>query len=512
MRRAAAAVVAPVLVIAGLVAAAPAAEAQHPGANGVITSIEGGVWSGTSLPGGPHACCSPFDGPNVIAPEQAVWGPDGVSVAVVGDWVRDGRPGGPGSLEILLYDSVAETVRSLGLADDSRPDFSPDGAQVVITRDADLVVLDVATGAMARQLTTTPGLAEVDPTWSADGATIAFATPAGVSVVPAAGGDSQQVRAGASGPQYSADGRHLAYLVGQQLMLADADGAHEVDTTLTIYGYTWSPDSTSFVVSADVGLISDTAEVVITTLTGQVLSTGPGAVSSTSFSWQPVPAPEPVVVVPLASVSGSLSSFARSSELRVRWTASDLVSPVVGTDVRYRRASALGGGFSSYRWWQSDTAARSAVLPATPGYRYCFSTRARNQAGAQSGWSTEKCATVPFDDRALTAAGAWVRVSRDGFLRGTASRTTERWASLSSAPGYVREVGVIASTGPRGGTLAVLVGAHRVGTISLYSATPRDRAFVVLPRLDTARYGVIRLVVLSAGKTVRIDALATSAR
>jgi hypothetical protein len=499
--------VVPLLVLGGLVAAAPAARAQHPGANGVITSVSEAVWSGSIVDGVERACCSPV-GPQMIATEQAVWGPDGVSVAVVGQWIRDG---GPAGLEILVYDAVADTVRSLGLADDSRPDFSPDGSQLVITRGGDLVVLDVATGAVVRTLTSTPAVAEVDPTWSADGSTIAFATPSGVSVVPAAGGACTPLRAGASGPQYSGDGKHLAYLVGQQLMLADADGAHEVDSTLTIYSYTWSPDSTSFVVSADLGLVSDTSEVVITTLSGHVVAAGPGAVSSSSFSWQPVPAPEPGVVVPLASVSGSTSSFSRSSLLRVRWTASDLVSTVVGTDVRYRRASALGGAYSTYRWWRSDTAARSAVLPATPGYRYCFSTRARNQAGAQSVWSAEKCATVPLDDRALAANGSWVRVSRDGFLRGTASRTTQKGASLTSAPGYVREVGIIASTGPNGGRVAVLVGSHRVGTISLVSATHKDRALLTLPRLHTGRFGAVRLVVISSGRTVRIDGLATSA-
>ena len=163
MRRAVAVLVVPVLVLAGFLVAAPAAQAQHPGANGLITSIEGGVWSGGVRPDGTfRSCCDPFpDDANpakpLIAPEQAVWGPDGVSVAVVGDWSNDPKVTG---LEILVYDSVADTVRSLGAADDSRPDFSPDGSQLVITRLGDLVVLDVATGAVVRTLTSTPAVAE----------------------------------------------------------------------------------------------------------------------------------------------------------------------------------------------------------------------------------------------------------------------------------------------------------------------------------------------------------------
>lgn len=210
-------------------------------------------------------------------------------------------------------------------------------------------------------------------------------------------------------------------------------------------------------------------------------------------------------------MSGAEASYAGSSSVVVRWTASDLVSPVVSTDVRYRRSDALGGGTTSYRPWIAGSTARRATLDAVPGHRYCFSSRARNQAGAVSGWSPEKCTVVPFDDRQLTASGNWARVSRDGFLRGTATRSSQKYASLTSTAGFVREVGVIASTGPNGGRVAVLVGGHRVGTISLVSATNRDRAFVMLPRLAERRYGPIRLVVLTSGKTVRIDGLAASA-
>lgn len=518
MRRAALVLV-PLLVVTGLVAAAPAAVAQHPGANGVITNIEGFVWSGTFAPDGTErACCGVQGDPESalpsIAPEEAIWGPDGRTVAVVGEWVNDPTNAG---LEILVYDVVDDEIRSIGTADDSRPDFSPDGSQLVISRGGDLMIVDVASGAPVRQLTSTPGVDEVDPSWSPDGGSIAFATAAGVSVLPAAGGPSAPLVDAAAEPQYSGDGAHLAYLVGTQLWVSDADGTSPVDTGIRATEYTWSPDSTRFAVvidSAEMGEEWQSAETWVTSIDGEPLSASPanGSASASSWSWQPVQAPEPGVVAPTSGVSGAASAFSRSSTLTVRWTASDLVSPVTSTDVRYRRASALGGPYTSYRWWINRTTTRLATLDAVPGYRYCFSSRARNEAGAVSAWSEEKCTTVPFDDRQLTARGDWVRVSREGFLRGTASRTTDQWASLSTAPGYVREVGVIASTGPNGGRVAVLVGSHRIGTISLYSATAKDRTVLMLPRLAKGRYGSVRLVVLTSGRTVRIDGLATSAR
>jgi hypothetical protein len=510
-------VLAPALLLAGLVAAAPAASAQQPGANGEITSVDQAVWSGTTRPNGTfRACCDPFpdeanpDKP-IVATEQAVWGPDGRTVAVVGTWVRDG---GPGADELLVFDIVADTLRSIGAADDSRPDFSPDGSQVVIARGGDLVVLDLATGAVVRALTDTPGVVETDPSWSPDGTTIAYATAAGVSTLPAAGGTGTLRLPGASAPQFSGDGEHLAYLAGGELVVAAADGTGGVSTGLPTYAFAWAPDSTLLAGHVESALLPDAwagSDTWVFTPEGAPVRAIPGGSSSSSFSWQPVPAPEPAVVTPSSSVSGAASSYAGSSAVLVRWTASDLVSPVVSTDVRYRRADALGGGATSFRPWITASTARRATLDAVPGHRYCFSSRARNEAGAVSGWSPEKCSVVPFDDRQLSATGAWARVSRDGFLRGTATRTSQKYAALTSAPGFVREVGVIASTGPNGGRVAVLVGGRRVGTISLVSATNRDRAFVMLPRLAERRYGPIRLVVLTSGRTVRIDGLAASA-
>lgn len=517
MRRTALVLV-PLLVASGLVAAAPAAVAQHPGANGEITSIDQFVWSGGTRPDGTfRACCDPFpDATNpdkpLVAPEQAVWGPDGRTVAVVGTWVRDG---GPGANEVLIYDSVGDELRSIGLADDSRPDFSPDGSHLVLARDGDLVVVDVATGLDVRPLTTTPGVAERDPSWSPDGATIAFATAEGVSFVPAAGGAATPAVAGAGAPQFAGDGEHLAYLKDGELVVAAADGTGGASTGVPAYSYTWAPDSTAFAGLVELAVLGDawqSSDTWVFSVDGQPVRAIGGGSSAGSFSWQPVQAPQPVVVAPTSGVSGSSSAFSRSSTLTVRWTASDLVSPVVSTDVRYRRASALGGPYTSYRWWINRSTSRTAALAAVPGYRYCFSSRARNEAGAQSAWSDEKCTTVPFDDRQLTARGDWVRVSRQGFLRETASRTTDQWASLSAGPGYVREVGVIASTGPNGGRVAVLVGSRRIGTISLVSATAKDRTLLMLPRLAQGKYGSVRLVVLTSGKTVRIDGLAISAR
>lgn len=253
-------VLAPLLLLAGLVAAAPAASAQQPGANGEITSVDQAVWSGTTRPDGTfRSCCDPFpDDANpskpIVATEQAVWGPDGRTVAVVGTWVRDG---GPGTNELLIFDIVTDTLRSLGAADDSRPDFSPDGSHVVIARGGDLVIIDIATGAVVCTLTETPGVVESDPSWSPDGATIAYATAAGVSTLPAQGGTGTLRVPDASAPQFSGDGAHLAYLKGGELFIAAADGSGGASTGLPTYAYAWAPDSTEIAGHVESALLPD---------------------------------------------------------------------------------------------------------------------------------------------------------------------------------------------------------------------------------------------------------------
>jgi len=75
-----------------------------------------------------------------------------------------------------------------------------------------------------------------------------------------------------------------------------------------------------------------------------------------------------------------------------------------------------------------------------------------------------------------------------------------------------RQIGVVATTCPTCGAVAVYVGASKVGTINL--ARPRgtiSRALVMLPRFTSKKSGVIRLVTTTKGRLVKIDGLATSA-
>lgn len=109
----------------------------------------------------------------------------------------------------------------LRLVTPSDPQLSPDGNRVVFVRsyvdvDADenrsmLAVLDLASG---RQRTLTEGPMDANPSWSPDGATLAFTRGESLRLLPFDGGESTELlhARGLGGLTWSPDGERLAYV------------------------------------------------------------------------------------------------------------------------------------------------------------------------------------------------------------------------------------------------------------------------------------------------------------
>ena len=153
----------------------------------------------------------------------------------------------------------------------------------------------------------------------------------------------------------------------------------------------------------------------------------------------------------------------------------------------------------------------SLGVTGAPGYRYCFRVSAKDKAGNVSAPVGPRCIAVPYDDRALTASTGWTRATAAGWLSGTYTSTTRKGASQAlSLTVRTRQVGVVAYTCPTCGSLAVYVGATKVGSLSLVSATA-TRRLLLLPRFTSARTGVVKVVVTSTGKLRRLDGLAVTA-
>ena len=134
------------------------------------------------------------------------------------------RGGQTGIWRMTLDSSKPERI-----CDGDQTEWSPDGAQIVLRREEQIVTRELATGREQR-------LSPQDwphcsgPAWSPDGRQIAFACrwEAGnaVFLVPTTGGQPQPVydKQGACEPHWSPDGKRLVYETETHLYTIDPDG------------------------------------------------------------------------------------------------------------------------------------------------------------------------------------------------------------------------------------------------------------------------------------------------
>jgi uncharacterized protein YjbI with pentapeptide repeats len=210
------------------------------------------------------------------------------------------------------------------------------------------------------------------------------------------------------------------------------------------------------------------------------------------------------------------ATYSLDKRVLVSWSAVDAGTGVAASSVRYTRAPATGGAASAWIYptgWSAVTGS-SITFSGTTGYRYCFSVRSRDKLGNVSAWTPSRCTTTPRDDRSLAVkSGSWTRSKATGYLNGTYSQASRRGSTLvSSSELTVRQVGVTARRCPTCGAVALYVDGVRQGVISLYSPTVVKRAVVMLPRLTTQWRGRIKIVVVTSGKSVRLDGVVVSSR
>ncbi|MEJ1931329.1 S9 family peptidase [Nostoc sp. NIES-2111] len=154
---------------------------------------------------------------------------------------RDGQGyiHGPHRTRLYLYNLEAKKPELLTTEafDESDPEISPDGKQIVFTskrgpgdpdrgNNSDLWIVDAKPGSTPRRLTTWTG-SDSNPTWSPDGKYIAYTQGAQASgsaysmsrlmIVPAAGGEAKMLSAsldrGVSSPKFTNDSQAVDFLV-----------------------------------------------------------------------------------------------------------------------------------------------------------------------------------------------------------------------------------------------------------------------------------------------------------
>jgi hypothetical protein len=215
------------------------------------------------------------------------------------------------------------------------------------------------------------------------------------------------------------------------------------------------------------------------------------------------------------SVAPARLAVARlSSSVKISWSGSDVGSGVASYQLRYRVARP-DGGFGSWRHptaWQSFPASSNSVTAVglNRGYDYCYSVRAVDKAGNDSQWSAAHCTARALDDRTLVAASSgWRRGSGSHWWNATVTSSKHRGARLTLRHVRLDRVGIVATRCASCGSVAVFVGTHRVGVISLRTASTHYRQLILLPQFSL-RTGSVSVKVISTGQPVQIDGVAVS--
>ncbi|MHB8629418.1 MAG: TolB family protein [Aggregatilineales bacterium] len=201
-----------------------------------------------------------------------------------------------GLLTVLSGLSYGQRTDAKELYGATSPVWSPDGQHVayVIQQTVqqqnrpDLYLFDVG-GSTATKLAENAS----GPTWSPDGQKIAYTGYDGsnetINFIDVKSRKSTQLTIGYD-PAWSPNGKHLAYLVGQTLHMANADGAPPrrpiTDSTVQVWSYGWSPDGSQIAFVAQ-GQTDGTTVLYVSNPDGSALHKIADSTYDASLAWSP---------------------------------------------------------------------------------------------------------------------------------------------------------------------------------------------------------------------------------
>jgi hypothetical protein len=209
---------------------------------------------------------------------------------------------------------------------------------------------------------------------------------------------------------------------------------------------------------------------------------------------------------PTASLTQPSKTVTISTSITLAWNANDTGgSGLDDFDIRVKSAkfNANFGAFTQPASLQHLTGATKAFTAAT-GTSYCFSVRARDNAGNLSAFSAQKCTMVPVDDKTATASTGWSRkTGQAGAFKGTLSVSSTKNKTLTLTGVHAKQIGVMVKECSNCGTLLITFGGQS------FSANTAGSGFAVwsIPATSTVRTSNLVLKVFSSGKPVQIDGI-----
>ncbi|MCB0880374.1 MAG: hypothetical protein KDC46_15485 [Thermoleophilia bacterium] len=191
-----------------------------------------------------------------------------------------------------------------------------------------------------------------------------------------------------------------------------------------------------------------------------------------------------------------------SEHIRVKPTAWDDRGGYVEVRMESQTASASSTRFSE---WSPAQLESQEVTLEDRGETTCYRARAIDEVGNEA-LSAPRCTTLPLDDTDLNWRGAWDELDVSRAWNGTLHRTTRRWSQLTYRIADPTPLLVVTRC-PKCGTIAVYHGTKRVGVYRLAASRTQYRRVIRLRRLTRPASRPLRIVSLTNGRPVYIDAL-----
>ena len=188
------------------------------------------------------------------------------------------------------------------------------------------------------------------------------------------------------------------------------------------------------------------------------------------------------------------------------WSAADALSGLQpGTDLYLRSAAWNQSALSAPAVIVNDAPGSTASYVAVPGRTYCFQARVLDTVGNGS-TSTQRCTTVPLDDKALAGKG-WTRQTHAGQFKSTWTTTTKKNRVLTRTGIKAKRLALVVQRVPSGGTVRVTWNGTTIKNLSL-KGKAANRVVLPIVTWKQVRSGTLRIKVTSAdGRPVRIDGL-----